>query len=214
MARQRKVSNLLGLAVLSTLVTKPMHPYEVASVLRARSKDEQMGIKWGSLYRVVQNLEKHGYIEAVQSERQGARPERTVYRITEAGRAEMVDWVRELVGEPGSEERFKAGLSLLAVLPPDDVVHLLDGRARALEELIAADEAELAASAEQVPRLFLIETEYELAARRAEVRWTRGLLQEIADGSMPGLAQWREFHRTGALPDELQEMAERGSEGH
>jgi DNA-binding PadR family transcriptional regulator len=211
-AKRRKVSNLLGLAVLSALVTRPMHPYEVASVLRARSKDEQMGIKWGSLYRVVQNLEKYGFVAAVQSEREGGRPERTVYRITEAGRAEMVDWVRELVAVPESEERFKAGLSLLAVLPPDEVARLLEGRVGALEARIAAVEAELAGSAEAVPRLFLIETEYELAARRAEVGWARGLLAEITGGSLPGLAQWREFHRSGELPDELRELAERGGD--
>ncbi|MCQ0015408.1 PadR family transcriptional regulator [Actinomadura madurae] len=131
MVKRRKVSNLLGLAVLSTLMTRPMYPYEVASSLRARGKDDDMAIKWGSLYRVVQNLEKYGFVEAVHSERQGARPERTVYRITEAGRAELVDWVRELVGETQREEsRFKAGLSVLSVLSPDEAVELLRTRAR------------------------------------------------------------------------------------
>ncbi|MFI0349083.1 PadR family transcriptional regulator [Actinomadura sp. 9N407] len=213
MADRRKVSNLLGLAVLSTLVTRPMYPYEIASVLRARSKGEHMGFKWGSLYRVVQNLEKHGFVQAVQSERQGGRPERTVYRITEPGRAELVDWVRELVRvpEPG-EDRFKAGLSLLGVLAPDEVVDLLERRIGALDEQIAAAEAELAGDAAQLPRLFLVETEYELAVRTAEVRWVRGFRKEIADGSLPGLPQWREFHRTGEVPAELTELAERGTD--
>ncbi|MCP9966731.1 PadR family transcriptional regulator [Actinomadura madurae] len=211
MVKRRKVSNLLGLAVLSTLMTRPMYPYEVASSLRARGKDDDMAIKWGSLYRVVQNLEKYGFVEAVHSERQGARPERTVYRITEAGRAELVDWVRELVGETQREEsRFKAGLSVLSVLSPDEAVELLRTRAGALEERIAVAEAELAEQAGQIPRLFLIETEYELAVRTAELRWARGLADEIAEGSFPGLEIWREFHRTGDVPPDLAELAERG----
>src|SRR5688572_3310914 len=110
MPRRRKVGNLMALAVLGVLVEKPMHPYEMASVLRARGKDEDIAIKWGSLYTVVQNMEKHALIEAVQNSRQGARPERTVYRITDAGRSELDDWVRELVSTPERERpRFMAG---------------------------------------------------------------------------------------------------------
>jgi len=116
-ARQRKVGNLLALAVLATVLQRPMHPYEIASLLRARGKEDDMEIKWGSLYTVVRNLTKHGFLEVVDSRREGARPERTIYRITDAGHAELVDWVRELVSTPQPEyPRFKAGLSVLAAL--------------------------------------------------------------------------------------------------
>lgn len=213
MAKRRKVANLMALAVLGTVVTKPMHPYEIASVLRARGKDQDMTIRWGSLYRVVQNLDKHGFVQAVQRERHGGRPERTVYRITDAGRAELVDWVRELVGKPEREElRFKAGLSLLGLLSPDEVVDLLEERIRTLDTQIAEAREELARHAVEVPRLFLVESEYELAVRGAEGQWVRGLLREVTDGSLPGLAEWREFHRTGAVPAQLAELAERGSD--
>ena len=53
MSKRRKVGNLLGLAVLSAVALKPMHPYEIASVLRERGKDQDIKIKWGSLYTVV-----------------------------------------------------------------------------------------------------------------------------------------------------------------
>lgn len=57
----------------------------------------------------------------MHSERRGGRPERTVYAITDAGRAELVDWVRDLVGSPEhGVTGLKAGLSLLSVLAPDD----------------------------------------------------------------------------------------------
>ncbi|HEY7225053.1 MAG TPA: PadR family transcriptional regulator [Micromonosporaceae bacterium] len=204
MAKRRKVANLLALAVLSTVMHRPRHPYDMATALRDWGKDQDMKIRWGSLYRVVQNLEKHGFIAAVQSERRGGRPERTVYQITEAGRAELADWVRELIGVPEPEElRFKAGLSLLAVLSPDEVVDLLERRITTLEQEIAAAGEQLAAYAANVPRLFLVESEYELAIRTAEADWARGLLHEITEGSFPGLAQWRDFHRTGEAPAEL-----------
>ncbi len=187
MAKQRKVSNLLALAVLSTVVERPMHPYEIASLLRSRGKEDDMDIKWGSLYTVVRNLVKHGFIEVVDTERAGARPERTVYRITEAGRAELVDWVRELVSTPQPEHpKFKAGLSVLAILGPDEAAELLRQRLTTLEQAIAATRALLAEHTE-VPRLFLVEDEYELAVRGAEAAWVRALVIELETGAFPDL---------------------------
>lgn len=193
MAARRRVGGMLGLAVLSTLVGEPMHPYEIASVLRSRGKDRDMPIKWGSLYTVVRNLEKYGFIEVAGSDRQGARPERTVYRITDAGRAELADWVRELIGVPERElPRFKAGLSVMVALPPDEVIALLRSRLGALEARLAADKAELDAITD-VPRILLVEAEYDLAVQEAEVRWVRSLLAEMTAGTLPGLKEWRAY---------------------
>ena len=190
--KRRKVGNLLALAILSTLNERPMHPYEMASVLKSRGKDRDMGIKWGSFYTVVGNLRKHGLIEAAESGRDGARPERTVYRITEAGRDEMLDWLRELLAELAPEEpKFVAGLSVMGWLGPDEVVALLRARLAALDEDIASTRAELARLLEEIPRLVLLETEYHLAIRVAEAEWVRSIFGELTSGSMPGLAQWR-----------------------
>lgn len=210
--KRRKVGNLLALAILSTLVERPMHPYEMASILKARGKDRDMGIKWGSFYTVVRNLEKHHFIEVVESSRAGARPERTVYRITDGGRAEMLDWVRELLAEPVPEQpKFVAGLSVLGLLGPDDVIALFRTRLAALDEEIDQGRAELARLLTEIPRLVLLEAEYHLAIRAAEADWVRSILEELTSGSMPGLENWRTFHETGELPAEVAEAAERGS---
>ena len=104
--KRRKVANLLALAVLSLLRPGyPMHPYQIANVLRRTGKEHDMPIKVGSLYTVVRNLERHGFIEAIGSHRAGRRPERTEYAITDTGRAELADWLRELVAVPESEIR-------------------------------------------------------------------------------------------------------------
>lgn len=209
MAARRKVGSMLGLAVLSTLVAEPMHPYEIASTLRARGKDRDMPIKWGSLYTVVRNLEKYGFIEVAGSDRRGARPERTVYRITEAGRAELEDWVRELIGVPERElPRFKAGLSVMAALPPDEVIELLRNRLDALETRLAEDKSELDAITD-IPRILLVEAEYDLAVLEAEARWVRSLLAEMTEGTLPGLKEWRAYRESGELPAELVELDER-----
>jgi DNA-binding PadR family transcriptional regulator len=212
MAKRRKVSNLLALAVLSALAQRPMHPYEIATALRAWGKDQDMEIKWGSLYTVVRNMDKHGMIAAVESVREGRRPERTVYRITDTGRAELVDWARELVSVPMHEHpRFRAGLSVLAVLHPDEAASLLRQRLDLLEGDITAARDALAEHVRHIPRLFLVESEYDLAMQDAEAAWIRSLLAELTSGTYPGLDGWRAFHETGEMPAELTELAERTS---
>jgi DNA-binding PadR family transcriptional regulator len=195
MAKRRRVGNMLALAVLATVIQRPMHPYEIATLLRERGKDQDMRIKWGSFYTVVQNLERHGFLEAVESSRQGGRPERTVYRLTEAGRAELEDWMRELVAVPEREfPRFVAALSVIGVLPPDEVISLLRQRLHRLEEQLVVQREDLAGFGREVPRIFLIEGEFDLAIREAEARWVSTLLDELTSGSLPGLEQWRAWH--------------------
>ena len=212
MAEKRKVANLMALAVLATVVQRPMHRYEMASLMRARGKERDMGIKWGSLYTVVQNLERSGYVEAIGVSRQGARPERTVYQITDAGRDELVAWTRELIAEPEAEHtRFLAGLSVLAVLTPQDVIDLLRRRLARLTQSVDSLTAQLA-EASDVPRLFLIEDEYRIAMTLAEANWTRSLLDELSAGTFPHLDAWRSWHESGDIPSEFTELAERGTE--
>ena len=209
--RTRRVGNVLALAVLAVLLERPVHPYEMASVLRARGKDRDMPIKWGSLYTVVGNLERHGLIERAGSSRQGGRPERTVYRITAAGRAELTDWVRELVGVPEREQpRFEAGLSVLGVLAPAEATALLLQRRERLAAQLDDQRRQLAADRAEVPRVFLVEDEYDLAVRTAELTFLDGLLAELDAGTLPGLDLWRSWHRTGEVPAALAALADRG----
>jgi DNA-binding PadR family transcriptional regulator len=201
MAKRRKVSNLLGLHVMATLSMRPMHPYEIAAQLRAFGKEQDLKIQWGSLYTVVRNLEKHGFLEAAETVRDGRRPERTVYRLTADGRQEMRDWVRELIGQPAPEfPKLRSALSVAGVIPPDEMIELLDQRLGILTVENETARRELRMAGHEVPRLFLIEAEYALAVREAEAAWVGGLLDELRSGSMPGVRAWRRAHETGEMP--------------
>ena len=203
-AGRRKVANLLALSLLTLLMERPRYPYEMAVALRQRGKDQAIKINWGSLYTVVQNLEKYGLIEAVEVAREGRQPERTTYQITEAGRAELMDWLRELLSVPEREyTRFEAALGESAILGPDGLIELLRQRLEALDEGNVKSQADLEVWEVQIPRLFMIEVEYHLALRRAEAEWVRGLLKELTDGTFPGIEAWRRFHETGEVPDEI-----------
>jgi len=206
MARWRKLTNPLALAVLGMLASGPMHPYQIAHVLKHRGKDETFKIRYGSLYTVVQDLEKRGLVEAEGTVRAGHRPERTVYRLTAEGRAELDDRLRELLSEPVKEYPvFAAVLSLMAELRPDEVAALLRDRLAKLQVDIAATRAaiEEAVVGQHLPRIFLVETEYGLAMKQAEADWVRELIRDLTEGARPDIKQWRAWHETGEFPQEL-----------
>ena len=214
MAKRRKVSNLLALALLSLLAQQPMYPYEMAQALRARGKDRTIRINWGSLYTVVQNLEKHGFIEAAGTNREGRQPERTTYRITEQGMAELRDWLRELLSEPDDQPTpFAAALAEGGILPPAEMAELLAQRLARLDKANAAHEAELTVWSERLPQILLIESDYELAMRKAQADWVRGLLSEITEGTLGGMDTWRKIHETGEIPPEIRELDELAKRG-
>lgn len=207
MARKRKLTSPLALAVLATLHSGPMHPYQVARLLKHRGKDDVIKIRYGSLYTVVQDLEERGLVEAEGTERAGHRPERTVYRLTDEGREELAERLRELVSEPVKEYPvFAAVLSLIASLHPDELAGLLAERLQALEiDIVGTTAVVEHAASHQLPRLFMLETEYTLAVKRAEADWVRALMTELADGTFDDIKFWRGIHETGAFPPELQD---------
>ena len=183
MANKRKVSNLLALAVLSYLTMKPMHPYELSRTLRDNGDARSIKFNHGSLYMVVQQLAKAGFIAEQETSREGQRPERTVYAITDAGRREVHDWLSELIGEPDHEyPHFVAALSLVAALPPSEVVPLLQHRLEALAGQRAEIQALIDGSLNQgVPELFLVEEEYRLALLDAESSFVTKFIGQITD---------------------------------
>ncbi|WP_219941945.1 PadR family transcriptional regulator [Iamia sp. SCSIO 61187] len=188
-------SNPLALAVLCCLYERPMHPYEVAQTLRSRQKHESIRLNYGSLYGIVENLERGRLIAARETVREGKRPERTVYAITERGVRELVDWMSELVATPVKEyPQFEAALSLIHALPPDVAGDLLAQRVVNLDLILTQKRAALAATAAQgLPRLFVLETEYAIAMLAAERDLTDEIARAVADGTLDGIDEWRSW---------------------
>jgi DNA-binding PadR family transcriptional regulator len=201
MASKRRVSNPLALAVMALLFERPMHPYEMVSLMRERGKHESVRLRYSSLYSVVGALEREGLISPRETVREGRRPERTVYGITADGREEFLSWLRKLLREPVKEyTQFAAGLTFIAALPPEEAAGLLEERVRLLEDEVGEMRARLEEAAERLglPRLFLIESEHELVLREAELGWVRDLAGEIRSGRLGGMRGWRSFHSQAA----------------
>jgi DNA-binding PadR family transcriptional regulator len=189
---RRRVSNPLALAVLSCLSERPMHPYEISTTLRSRGKEQSIKLNYGSLYAVVESLHKHGLIRSRETTREGRRPERTVYEITEEGSARFHAKLRTLLSTPAREfPVFPAALSFLMMVPPDDAARLLSARVETLKERLAESRATMkAVRSKGLPRLFLLEEEYRQATMRAEIDWLSRLIGDLQSKKITWSKEW------------------------
>ena len=198
----RNRSNPLALAVLLSLFERPMHPYEVATTLRRRRKDDSVRLNYGSLYSVVTSLERRGLIAELETEREGRLPERTVYRLTDPGRIEAHDWLAELLSTPIHEyPAFVAALSFLPALPPSEAVALLAQRAASLElQLAQARGARELLETRGLPRLLWVEAEFATVLCEAELDYVRRLIRDISEERLDGIEWWRAIHESEGPP--------------
>src|SRR3954469_11762226 len=205
---RRRVSNPLALAVLGCLTEKPMHPYEISTTLRTRGKEQSIKLNYGSLYAVVESLQKNGLIAAQETTREGKRPERTVYAITDAGVEEFEGWLAELLSTPVRDfTSLEAGLALMPGLPPDEVAPLLVERAERLRIELRPLDAMFAETAELgLPELFLVESRYRRHMLAAELEFVSTLAQDIRTSSFDGTKAWRRLHELRAEGVPLEEF--------
>src|SRR5229473_1855282 len=176
----------LALSILELLDERPMHPYELAATMRERHHDEFIRLNFGTLYHTVEVLERSGLVVSVEREKEGRRPERTIYELTEAGRDLLVKVVSEILARPTREyPNFAAGLMFMHHLEAHQAAQLLDERVAALAaktEKLTRVMAELRTAG--VARLALIELEHKIAMLEAERTWVRKIEKEIADGKL------------------------------
>ena len=196
MAR-RRFSNLLALAVLSSLNERPMHPYEISQTLRQRGKDQSIKLNYGALYSVVESLAKAGFIEPKETVREGRRPERTVYAITAAGRDEHDEWLSELVSTPVREyHSLETALALILGLGPDEATRLLGERAVNLKGEIGRTDALLQATRDMgLAEIFVIEEQFRRAMLAAELAYVEHLVTALREDRITGVTGWRKVQQ-------------------
>lgn len=194
---KRAFSNPLALAILVLLYERPMHPYEMSATLRERRKEKSIRLNYGALYAVIEQLLRENFIAVREVLKEGRYPAKTVYELRSLGEAELIDWMRELVSSPAKEyPMFEAAISLLPVLPPEEVIELLEIRIGLLEKTIEEiDEEDLKCRAMKLPRLFSLESEYYRAITDAEYEFCKDLLGALKRDGGKLRSGWTEMRK-------------------
>ena len=178
----------LWLVVLAQLIEGPMHPYRMQALIKERGKDLIANVaQRNSVYQAIDGLVRAGLIAVRETERDENRPERTIYEITAEGRRTLITWLHTIIAEPAREfPDFPAALSFAMMLEPADLRAQLEARATALEARIAMLERE----PPDIPRLFLLETEYMAAVAKAELAWVRGVIADLKSKKLTWSEAW------------------------
>jgi DNA-binding PadR family transcriptional regulator len=177
----------LGISVLALLKARSMHGYEMLQTLVERHADRIVKVRPGSLYHVVDRLTDEKLIRRAATDREGKRPERVIYEITDAGAEALAERVRELIATPVHEfPQFVVALAEIETLGKDAAANAVDERVGALE----ARAAEITAlrGAGVVRTAYLVALDYLLAAMQNELSW----LRDFADSLRSGQLGWRQ----------------------
>jgi DNA-binding PadR family transcriptional regulator len=192
MERRTSPKDLVTLTVLGMLSEQPSHTYEIQRQIRSRHKDFA-ATKTRALYHAIEDLVRKGLAEPVETTRDGRRPERTVYQITEQGTEELMAWLTELLERPVAEYPvFNVAIGFLPYLPQDRALGSLVARTVALRAEIAMHQEVLRALQEdsRLPRLVVLELEHAIALRQAELKWVAGIVEDIRSGRLHWDIDW------------------------
>ncbi len=189
-------------AVLALLASGPAHGYGLKA-----SFERSIGPQWGELnighlYQVLERLIRDELVTK-RVVAQSDRPDKNVYRLTEAGRAELENWLATpFVRQGGYRDDFFLKLFAAARLGESELKDVIRVQRQAyLGELSALAELRLDHRDEPLVRLLI-----EAASKHAEANLQVVELAEAAAGELVA--------SQGALPEEVPtiENAERGSE--
>jgi DNA-binding PadR family transcriptional regulator len=175
-----------ALAVLSLLKIGPLHPYGMQRLIKAWGKDQVVNVgQRANLYKTIKRLHEAGLIAIRHTERDQQYPERTVYELTDLGREAGRTWLADMLATPRNEfPEFPAALSFIMLLDPETIRSVLERRLAALGKTVADLDADLAQFAATVPRVALLETEYQRAVVAAEVAWLTGVIDDLKTGKL------------------------------
>ncbi len=174
----------LAMALLSLVAEAPMHAYRMQRLIKERHKDEVVNVaQRNSVYQTIDRLLRDGLIAVRETSREENRPERTVYEPTEAGRDTLRQWMRTMLSARAREfPEFPAALAFMVVLPPEEVRAALEERLTSLETRLSELDTDLTEGGRFLPRVFLVESEYQRAVLKAELDYVRGLAGDLRAG--------------------------------
>jgi DNA-binding PadR family transcriptional regulator len=181
---ESRILTPLAVAALALLAEGPSHPYEMYQTLVQRSEDRLVKVRPGSLYHTVDRLARHGLVRATGTEREGNRPERTTYAITDDGTRALGERVADIIATPVNEfPEFPLGLGESHNLPAETVVALLRKRIGLIRADIAVyDEAIRAMRAKSLPAKYWVDVRYLRAMAEADAATLEVLIHDLESG--------------------------------
>jgi len=178
--------NALSMAALGLLTEGPRHPYDLYQVLMHRREDLIVKIRPGSLYHAIARLAGAGFVRAIGTDREGNRPERTTYEITENGRHVLEGTVGHHLANPLNEyPMFPVAVAQAQRLPRADVLQHLQYRCAELERETAVMKQTYRALLDNgKPPHIVLDLDYLISMRDSEIAWLTTTIAALDSGRL------------------------------
>ncbi len=164
--------------ILGLLMDSPMSGYDIRKQVNA-ALGMVTNASYGTLYPTLHKLLAQGAV-GVQEISQIGRPAKKVYQITERGRQEVLDWLKQPADDQLQRE-FLLKLYLARNLSANDVLALVSARRAKLEFERQALQADKSGAGS--PQAGWV-ADYALAMCDAEVEWLRRVETHITQTSV------------------------------
>lgn len=179
----------LAVLVLGLLGERPMHPYEMFQTTIERREDRLAKFRPGTLYHTVDRLAAQELIEVHDVEREGNRPERTVYSITPAGQRALDDSLEQIIARhPAEYPELYLALSEAHGLPRERVIELfsqrLDAMRADLDDIVTAAAA---ARDNGRPEMFYLDAGCRVATLKTQIGWLDDLVDRLKNSTIEWL---------------------------
>jgi DNA-binding PadR family transcriptional regulator len=173
----------IRLYILDALASEgEMHGHQLRQLAEKEHVDEWTDITVGALYGTLKRMAAEELIEVARTEREGAYPERQVWRITDPGRVALarlrVQGIREIVlkADPVDLAISRADLG-----NPEHLGELLHARLSELTAMLEHSQAHTKLITQYLTPLEQYVMEHKSTRLHAEIDWTRGLLERLPD---------------------------------
>lgn len=182
----------LEFAILGFLNYQPYTGYDLKKIF-----DKSIRHFWpadqSQIYRTLARLTEQGFAE-MEKVPQEDRPDRKVYHITDAGRAELLKW---LAGPPPLDEPRSAPLIQVffaGQLSDDEILEKFEGFAAVMRAILAQYDQvpdQLNPYKDEItsPRehfFWLLTLDNGIRSMRANLEWAESVIDQIKSGKVPG----------------------------
>lgn len=122
------VMRTLKYAILGLVNRRPMTGYDIAREFKEKELSNFWSAKHSQIYPELRKLVEEGMLE-FDVEISGEVLEKKVYRLTEKGRQEFMEWLlRDETMEPTFKDKFRLRMYFTECMPAEDAVALLQSQ--------------------------------------------------------------------------------------
>jgi len=169
-------------AILGLLYEHHHYAYRLEKIIEKRRMRSWADIDFSSIYYILKRLEEKNLVESRKRNIQG-KSSRRVYSITDEGRKEFQEKIKELLRERDRDIfSINLGFANMSILSQEELIQSLKTYLKSIDERIEfLDDSIKIQEENNIPYNFIAIFSRSSALLKAEKRWTEEFIEKIKE---------------------------------